>query len=101
MLCHLLQRLANRNEIALYRSHNIDRFYFIDFEYCCYNYVAFDIANHFCEYTGFTTNRADYPNDSEQETFIRAYLKERTEKEVTDESVQTLKEQIRVCAMVC
>jgi len=25
---------------------------FIDFEYVGYNYQAFDIANHFCEYAG-------------------------------------------------
>ncbi|VDK63532.1 unnamed protein product, partial [Gongylonema pulchrum] len=26
--------------------------YFIDYEYADYNYQAFDIANHFCEYAG-------------------------------------------------
>ena len=27
--------------------------FLIDFEYAFYNYRAFDIANHFCEYAGF------------------------------------------------
>lgn len=29
---------------------------FIDFEYGSFNYIAFDIANHFCEYSGFDSN---------------------------------------------
>jgi thiamine kinase-like enzyme len=29
-----------------------ERVHFIDFEFMAYNYQAFDIANHFCEYVG-------------------------------------------------
>ena len=30
----------------------LEKISFIDFEYVGYNYLAFDIANHFCEYAG-------------------------------------------------
>jgi len=30
----------------------VEKVSFIDFEYVGYNYQAFDIANHFCEYAG-------------------------------------------------
>jgi thiamine kinase-like enzyme len=39
-----------------------ERVHFIDFEYVAYNYQAFDIANHFCEYAGMraTHSAADH-----------------------------------------
>lgn len=63
---------------------------FTDFEYCSYNYRAFDIANHFCEwrynYTNkdtpyFTVNHENAPTREQQLTFIRAYLDEQGSKE--------------------
>lgn len=48
----------------------------IDFEYASYNYIAFDIANHFCEWAGFD---CDYqhlmPTEKEQFEWINLYLK--------------------------
>jgi len=32
--------------------HFAEKVSFIDFEYVGYNYQAFDIGNHFCEYAG-------------------------------------------------
>lgn len=55
----------------------------IDFEYCAYNYRAFDIANHFLEWTYDYTNDkfpffhhrpSDYPNAQQIDNFISTYL---------------------------
>jgi len=47
---------------------------FIDFEYACYNYIGFDIANHFNEYAGFDCNfRKSYPTRRKQTDFLIAY----------------------------
>lgn len=63
---------------------------FLDFEYCSYNYRAFDIANHFCEwiynYTNkdhpyFTANPQDAPTKQQKLRFICAYLDEQGSKE--------------------
>ncbi|XP_045469692.1 choline/ethanolamine kinase isoform X2 [Harmonia axyridis] len=62
------------------------RLVLIDFEYCSYNYRAFDIANHFVEwvydythkeYPFFTINEENYPNESQRLRFIMEYLAER------------------------
>ena len=56
----------------------------IDFEYCAYNYRAFDIANHFLEWTyDYTNNKFPYfhqrphcyPNEEQIDNFIVSYLK--------------------------
>lgn len=61
-----------------------DKIVFIDFEYCSYNFRAFDIANHFCEwcfdycnpeYPHFFAREGEYPSISQQLNFIRSYLK--------------------------
>ncbi|KAL9955963.1 hypothetical protein ACROYT_G037370 [Oculina patagonica] len=55
----------------------------IDFEYSAYNYRAFDLANHFCEwmidYTlpppqYFSLSLNNWPSKAQQLLFIRAYL---------------------------
>jgi len=47
----------------------------IDFEYCAYNYRAFDLANHFCEWVydysnkqspNFFETKDNYPNREQQ-----------------------------------
>lgn len=55
-----------------------DDFQLIDFEYGCYNYRGFDIANHFCEWAGGCDD-ADpkyeyFPSETEQLAFCSAYL---------------------------
>lgn len=56
----------------------------IDFEYCAYNYRAFDVANHFLEWTFDYTNdkfpyfhhRPEcYPHEEQIDNFITTYLK--------------------------
>lgn len=59
-----------------------ERIVFIDFEYCSYNYRAYDIANHFCEWC-FEYDTPDYPHfmffadrfpsDDTQRDFVRNY----------------------------
>ncbi|CAG0881238.1 unnamed protein product [Darwinula stevensoni] len=70
--------LALRDECG-----DISRIVLIDFEYCAYNYRAFDIANHFCEWMYcyqvqeppyFTYNKNHFPSPEEQMHFIRKYL---------------------------
>lgn len=56
-----------------------------DFEYCSYNYRAYDLANHFMEWTYNYTNperpyywenQEDYPTKEQRLRFIRVYLEE-------------------------
>ncbi len=48
----------------------------IDFEYTGYNYRGFDIANHFCEYSGFEFDiKNKFPCKSKRISFIRHYMK--------------------------
>lgn len=48
---------------------------FIDFEYSDYNYQAFDIANHFCEFCGVNSFDASlYPSKEFQMKWIQNYL---------------------------
>ncbi|KJE90814.1 choline kinase, variant [Capsaspora owczarzaki ATCC 30864] len=56
---------------------------FIDYEYGAYNYRAFDIANHFCEWSidynvdaapYFSITGKDFPTRAQQEIFIQSYL---------------------------
>jgi len=58
----------------------------IDYEYASYNYRAFDIANHFCEWTFdyhshnkhpyFAWNQEFYPSEEQQHLFAKSYLDE-------------------------
>lgn len=51
---------------------------FIDFEYADYNYQAFDIANHFCEFAGVDQfDPSLYPDKEFQCTWLRHYLRRR------------------------
>lgn len=52
----------------------------IDFEYCSYNYRAFDLANHFLEWTFdytnathpyFTVSQNNYPTHEQQVGMVR------------------------------
>jgi len=46
----------------------------IDFKYSCYNYRAYDIANHFNEWCGFDFNWEILPNEDTQRRFLKVYL---------------------------
>ena len=48
---------------------------FIDFEYAGYNFQAFDIANHFCEFAGVDTYDATrFPDAAFQRRWLAEYL---------------------------
>eukprot|EP00842_Homolaphlyctis_polyrhiza_P001409 jgi/Hompol1/2269/HPOL_002874-RA len=55
---------------------NSDSVNFIDYEYGCYSYRGFDIANHFCEWAGFDCDWKLYPTADRQYRWIEAYLSE-------------------------
>lgn len=80
--------------------------YFIDFEYASYNYRAFDIANHFCEYQGFQVDTTKYANEQQQKSFITHYLEVFDEKtgrwtiEGNEDSVESLFKEVEICAML-
>ncbi|KAI3961548.1 hypothetical protein MKW92_032742 [Papaver armeniacum] len=72
----------------------------IDYEYACYNPVAYDLANHFCEmavdYQSETPHILDfnkYPDLEERKRFIRAYLSSSGD-EPTDVDVVALVEDV-------
>ena len=47
----------------------------IDYEYCMYNFRAYDIANHFNEYAGFDGDYSRwFPSEEQQIKFINWYL---------------------------
>lgn len=63
-----------------------ERIVLIDFEYCSYNYRAYDLANHFCEwcfdydtpeYPHFQFCQDRFPSKSAQRNFIRHYVDQR------------------------
>lgn len=68
---------------------------FIDFEYAFYNYRAFDIANHFCEYQGYDFDLSKYPSKEHQLEFVREYLGLVDEKTINDFYYQ-----VRVCGLL-
>ncbi|XP_070569897.1 ethanolamine kinase 1-like isoform X4 [Ptychodera flava] len=69
---------------------------FIDYEYTCYNYQGFDIANHFCEFAGLDVVDFDnYPQKEFQLKWIKKYLSDwytmsGVNKYVTDKDVEKL-----------
>lgn len=61
--------------ILLVKEGSPPRLVLIDFEYCSYNYRAFDLANHFLEWTydytieefpHFKSSPSDYPSSEQQ-----------------------------------
>lgn len=66
------------------RSNVDDEILIIDFEYSCYNYRGFDIANHFCEWMAnyhsaepHSIDIQKFPTEQQQREFVTAYLDER------------------------
>ncbi|CRK91259.1 CLUMA_CG004939, isoform A [Clunio marinus] len=76
---------------------------FIDYEYAELNFQAFDIGNHFAEFPGIdSSNGIDYtkyPSRDFQFNWIRAYLEEFKESNVTDDDVVTLYKQVNKFAL--
>lgn len=69
---------------------HLDLLNFIDYEYANYNYRGFDIANHFCEWTGFELDHSKFPNKEQQYQFLRSYLKAWNGTEPTEEELSKL-----------
>lgn len=59
----------------------VDEINFIDYEYGCYNYAAFDIANHFNEWAGFDCEFEQCPSEQVKREWISAYLSKRCQLE--------------------
>ena len=58
---------------------NVDSVHFIDFEYGGYNYRGYDIANHFCEFVGFTCDwNLRFPTKEKQLEWLSYYLRQGT-----------------------
>jgi ethanolamine kinase len=81
---------------------------FIDFEYVAYNYQAFDIANHFCEYAGMElVDFSLYPDRQYQLGWLRAFLEAsfehagRPSSNVTDLDVERLYVQVNKFSLAC
>lgn len=56
-------------------SQEKQRVSFIDFEYGDYNYIFFDVANHFNEYAGIeTVDYSLYPTKDYQKNWLKVYL---------------------------
>tara|TARA_B100001013_G_scaffold339968_1_gene262604 strand:- start:1806 stop:2717 length:912 start_codon:yes stop_codon:yes gene_type:complete len=57
---------------------------FIDFEYSAYNYRGFDIANMFCEYTGYNCYWSLLPTEQERKLFYKFYLNSNDENRINN-----------------
>ncbi|KAI9284543.1 kinase-like domain-containing protein [Umbelopsis sp. AD052] len=68
----------------------------VDYEYAGYNFAAFDIGNHWCEWTAnyhaedpALIHLEQYPNQEEQLRFVRSYIRERiAPKVLSDEELE-------------
>ncbi|XP_067639223.1 ethanolamine kinase-like [Eurosta solidaginis] len=74
---------------------------FIDFEYTDYNFQAFDIGNHFCEFAGVDeVDFSRYPKRDFQLGWLRVYLQEFLQRaNVTDDEVERLYLQVNHFAL--
>ena len=75
---------------------------FIDYEYAHMNFAGFDIANHFCEYTGLDVLDYEkyYPDLEHRKEFCKKYLVSRLEKdEVSEEMVNELVSDCEIMAI--
>lgn len=82
------------------------RITFIDYEYAGFNYQAFDIGNHFCEFSGLVgTDFSRYPDRSFQLAWLRTYLefwnqgRSGAPREVSSCDVETLYVQVNKFAL--
>ncbi|KAK9508040.1 hypothetical protein O3M35_007787 [Rhynocoris fuscipes] len=82
VFCH--NDLQEGAENQLPNNLTSDSLVIIDFEYCSYNYRAFDFANHFCEWLYDYSNqsapyfwcvKSNWPTDEKKAHFIKSYLK--------------------------
>ncbi|XP_044305376.1 ethanolamine kinase 1-like, partial [Varanus komodoensis] len=100
VLCH--NDLLCKNIIYNGKQGNVQ---FIDYEYSGYNYLAYDIGNHFNEFAGVSeVDYSLYPNRKLQEQWLRAYLEaykeyKGFETDVTEKEVEVLYVQVNQFAL--
>lgn len=78
---------------------NNDDIFVIDFEYADFNFRAFDLGNHFCEWAGVATNlnfAECYPDKQSQERFLRSYLLETQEGKYLEKDLEDIMEEARI-----
>ena len=81
-LIFMEKNLQNRSDIVLCHNDLLLKNFIksekdvevIDYEYCGYNYRAFDIVNHFNEWCGFELNWDIFPNEDTQKRFLKIYF---------------------------
>ena len=81
-LIFMEENLKNRSDIVLCHNDLLLKNFIksekyvevIDYEYCGYNYRAFDIVNHFNEWCGFEVNWDIFPNEDTQRRFLKIYF---------------------------
>eukprot|EP01104_Vermistella_antarctica_P008374 TRINITY_DN2088_c0_g1_i2.p1 TRINITY_DN2088_c0_g1~~TRINITY_DN2088_c0_g1_i2.p1 ORF type:complete len:355 (+),score=50.93 TRINITY_DN2088_c0_g1_i2:191-1255(+) len=71
-MCH-----ADVNPLNVIYDEDNETVSFIDFEYCGLNPPEFDIANHFCEWSGFDCRFERMPTTAERMSFLKEYLRSR------------------------
>ncbi|PRP77647.1 ethanolamine kinase 1-like [Planoprotostelium fungivorum] len=67
-----------------------DEIHFIDYEYGAYNFRAFDLANHFCEFAGFELDYSKYPPKEMQYKYFRTYFSTFYNREATEEDLHNM-----------
>ncbi|XP_036343488.1 ethanolamine kinase-like [Rhagoletis pomonella] len=74
---------------------------FIDYEYADYNFQAFDIGNHFCEFAGVDeVDFSRYPQRDFQLAWLHVYLQEYLQRShITDDEVERLYLQVNHFAL--
>lgn len=97
VFCHNDLLLAN---IVVKPNNEI---FFIDFEYGDFNYQAFDIADHFCEFAGVDADNLDYarfyPDKMFQMKWLTAYLEAFQDRDVGEEELETLYKSVNKFAL--
>jgi len=78
----------------------IEGIYFVDYEFSDYNFRAFDLGNHFCEWAGLNLQYEYYPSNENQCEFLRAYLTEFDGREPRQEQVDELHKECNYFALV-
>lgn len=81
----------------------------VDYEYAGPNYLAYDIADHFCEFAGVeNVNYEKYPNEMVQKMWIQTYFEEveklkggTGENSITDSSINNLYSDISKITLGC
>jgi len=81
-------------------TNDVDGIYFVDYEFSDFNYRAFDLGNHFCEWAGLDLQYEYYPSRESQYEFLRAYLTEFDGREPDQESVDELCRECNFYALV-